>query len=158
MNSNAIPNKNVELSSLQASSMTMRRLFILVDGKRTLGELAKLCHIEEGECESLIQQLVANGSLTAEGFSVDESTVASTDESEESIIIECSGFLDCLTKELSLYIGPVAQIITKKSGADNSSLPLAKMLQIVETVSKEIEKTEDKTAFIETMNERINQK
>lgn len=159
MNSNAIPKKRIELSALQTSSMTMRRLFILMDGKRTLGEITKLCRINEAECEELFQTLMEDGSVSAEGFMLNEdSNTSELIDSTRSFIVECSGFQDCLTKELSLFIGPVAKIIISKVGADKTSLPFNVMDQIVNKVAEEIEKPEDKTAFIEIMHERINQK
>lgn len=64
MDTSTIFKKEVEISSLQESDLMVRRLFILMDGKRTLGDLLKVCRIPESECKELILDLWGKGHIS----------------------------------------------------------------------------------------------
>jgi butyrate kinase len=151
MNMQAIPNKLINISEFKIPNLKIRRFFILINGSRTLAELMALCHISECECENIIRKLIEEGSIEVE--SLENEIKEQNDYLNQAI--ECKGFVDCLIKELTLYIGPVAKIIVEKTDAVKNTLSITQMNQIVEEVSKEIDNSSDRLIFIETMTDRI---
>lgn len=164
MNSQVTPNKIIDLSDLGKVDMKTRRLFVLMDGNRSVAELAKLCHVEESECECMVQKLLSDGYINAVGFEnnseCEDPSAGSLDGEPlaQSQKVECKGFEDCLTKELAKYIGPIAKLVVAKTEAKKGVLPVSKMQEIVLTVSTEIESEAEKDMFIEAMTERVQKK
>lgn len=64
MDISTIFKKDIEISSLQESDLMIRRLFILMDGKRTLGDLLKVCRISDSKCKELILSLLEKESIS----------------------------------------------------------------------------------------------
>ena len=153
MNKNLIPKKLISISEFKIPNLKIRRLFILINGSRTLSELATLCHIDFEECEKIIAELIKNKSIEIEGFNFEHDS--ETTEIDEEVLLECKGFYDCISKELALYIGPVAKMLVDKTDATKSALTINRMYEIVEEIAKEIDNLDDRMVFIETMKDRI---
>ncbi|MBC7196571.1 MAG: hypothetical protein H5U39_04870 [Deferribacterales bacterium] len=151
MSKGGIPQKTIQISELKTDNIKLRRLFILIDGKKDISELSKLTHQSE---EEVIQNIEALKNLNA--ISVDEEK-ANTEYLGNDIVekIECKDFKECLAKTLSLFIGPVAFVIADNNVSDKDSLSYSKMEEILKIVSEEIEKESDRKRFINMMNTKI---
>ena len=145
----SIPHKNVKLSEFKSKDIVKRRLFILIDGKKSLEELAKLSHLEIAECKKLLKEMALEGYITAEELFNEEIPV------KNSPMIECSGFSDCLTKELAIRIGPVAKILVNKTDANKSALTVEQMNKIIMELAKEIDNDNDRESFINSMYNKV---
>ncbi|MDK2791475.1 MAG: hypothetical protein PWQ25_338 [Deferribacteres bacterium] len=153
MKPEAIPRKIVELNSLKTTDIKLRRLFILIDGKKSVEELAFLSHMDLSECYEKLNQLKNLGAV--EGV-FDESENQGDILNEHTI--ECSDFYDCLAKSLSLFIGPVALVIVEQKVPKKDTMSTYEMHTIIEKISFEIEKTDDRKKFIELMKGKVSKK
>ncbi len=149
MVTSAIPSKKVKLSEFKSKDITKRRLFILIDGKKSLSELAKLSHLEINECKSFLKEMALEGYVDADELFNEEIPQKNTPS------IECSGFSDCLTKELAIRIGPIAKILVDKTDAHKKYLTVEQMNKIIMELSKEIDKENDREAFINSMYNKV---
>jgi hypothetical protein len=144
-----VPSKNVKLSEVKSKDISKRRLFILVDGKKTLSELAKLSHLDINECKNLLKEMALEGYISADELFENEAP------QKHSPLIECTGFSDCLTKELAIRIGPIAKILVDKTYANKSALTIEEMNKIIMQLAMEIENERDKESFINSMYNKV---
>jgi len=155
MNPNAVPRKLMDLKELKVNDVKVRRLFILIDGKKSLNELADLCHMDLEECAKKIDELINLSAVEIDGEGLSDSN--SGDVLDEHSL-ECTDFNDCLIKSLSLFIGPVASLIVEKNVQRKEKMNVYQMHTIIENLSKEIDKPEDRKKFIDLMKGKITEK
>lgn len=154
MNKSFIPQKVIQISELNTSDIKLRRLFIMIDGKKDILELSKLTHQSKEEVTQNIEKLVELKAISIDGL---------PDSSEESVEdnnlykVECKDFRECLSKTLALFIGPAAFIIVDDYVFDKADLEYYKMMEIVENISTEIENLEDRKKFIDLMNYKVSE-
>ncbi|UOD35769.1 hypothetical protein DSN97_05505 [Deferribacteraceae bacterium V6Fe1] len=155
MNPNVVPRKLIGLNELKVNDIKLRRLFILIDGKKDLNELADSCHMDLQECVEKINELKK---LSAVDVDEDELSGSSGGDVLDEYSLECSDFNDCLIKSLSLFIGPVASLIVEKNVQKKEKMNVYQMHTIIENLSKEIDKIEDRKKFIDLMKGKITDK
>ncbi len=143
------PSKNISLSEFKLKDVVKRRLFILIDGKKTLNELSKLSHLDINDCKRFLKEMALEGYINADELFNEEIPQKNTP------LIECSGFSDCLTKELAIRIGPIAKMLVEKTEATKSALTVEQMNKIIMQLADEIDKESDRESFINTMYNKV---
>ena len=84
------------------------------------------------------------------------------EEVAEAISCVDEDFMDALKRELSLAIGPLAQILIEDAvndlGQSVARFPTRRAPELVENLSREIQREEKRTAFKQSMVRKIKEK
>jgi len=138
--------KRVLRADLGEFSLDSHMLSILMelDGKKSLGEIAGTVGLSMGDMRSVIARLVDLQLIEATAGVV---TVLNAD------------FVEYLADQLSVAIGPIADVILEDTiedmGHTPDSFPSHRVAELVDILAKEIRREEKKTEFKVNMVNRI---
>lgn len=153
MQSNSVPTKQVAISELSVKESRTRQLFILADGKRSLGQIYQLCKLDEGLGHDLAKVLLDAGYISLTGSGKPAPTQESRADQE---LVSAPDFIKSLTEELANYIGPVATMLVKRIVLPEQGLSKEDIGRILSSLSEEIEGDKDKQQFLKNMNAALN--
>lgn len=144
----AVPRKQVELTALSINDIKTRRVFILADGKKSLGQIYRLCKIDEDQGAALVKVLLDGGyiSLPSEKISVP----AKKTESDQQLVFTAD-FVESLIDELTNYLGPVAEMVIKRIELPEQVITKGEISMVLSLLAKEIEGEGDKQLFLTNM-------
>jgi hypothetical protein len=144
----AVPRKQVELTALSINDIKTRRVFILADGKKSLGQIYQLCNIDEDQGTALVKVLLEGGyiSLTSEKISVPVKRTVSDQQ-----LVYIADFVEKLTDELTNYLGPVAEMLVKRIELPEQVITKGEINMVLSLLAKEIEGEGDKQLFLTKM-------
>jgi hypothetical protein len=118
-----------------------------LDGKKKLGMIAKKTSLNMGTMREVISKL-----LKLELIEPIEDAVSEVDEF----------FFVYLKEQLSLAVGPIAEIIIEEEiddlGHDLLKFPSKRAAELVDLVSREIQREDKKTTFKQNMIKKIKEK
>ena len=148
MQIDAVPRKQVELTALSINDIKTRRVFILADGKKSLGQIYQLCNIDEDQGTALVKVLLEGGyiSLTSEKISVPVKRTVSDQQ-----LVYIADFVEKLTDELTNYLGPVAEMLVKRIELPEQVITKGEINMVLSLLAKEIEGEGDKQLFLTKM-------
>lgn len=150
MRLSAVPGKLVELSAFPIKDVKARRLFILADGKRTLGQLFSMCNIEAEEGVALVKLMIDDGHLHLpdDDYPSDiDLPVAPQITAGDQHLVPVVDFIDGLTAELAKYIGPVASIVMGDFDLPAEAIGIKERRRIINAVLEEIDGEKLKKRF-----------
>jgi hypothetical protein len=154
----------MDLSSGDISSMIFKRVvkdgrgdffldrqtlavFMELDGRTTVGVLAKNAGLNMGTMRGVISNLFRLGLI---------------ERIEKDIVLLDEDFINYLVAQLSLAIGPIAQVLIEDEvqsfGHDLSQFPSHRVTELVDNLAQEIRREEKKSAFIKNMLHKIRDK
>lgn len=123
------------------------KVFLELDGKRNVGMIAQKLGVEPGKLKAIIAKLM-------------DLNLIELDISEKSILGK--DFFDFLQKQLSLALGPIADVLIEDEvadlGHDMSNFPRSKAAELVDLLAKEIRREDKKAAFKLNMVNKIKEK
>jgi hypothetical protein len=125
----------------------MLRVFVELDGKKSLAVISKQTGLRMSslrDAVSKLQKLDLIEPMAEENSAVD------------------ADFMDTLKRELSLAIGPLAQILIEDAANDLGQsvgrFPRRRAPDLVESLSREIQREEKKAAFKQNMVRKLKEK
>jgi site-specific recombinase XerC len=125
----------------------MLAVFIELDGKAPLGVVARKAGLNMGTMREIIAKLMQNGLVEK----VDKETV--------TLDLD---FFDYLVAQLSLAIGPIAQVLIEdeihKLGHEISQFPGHRVADLIRNLAREIRRKEKKEVFLKMMANKIREK
>jgi hypothetical protein len=125
----------------------MLAVFIELDGKAPLGVVARKAGLNMGTMREIIAKLMQNGLVEK----VDKETV--------TLDLD---FFDYLVAQLSLAIGPIAQVLIEdeihKLGHEISQFPGHRVADLIRNLAREIRRKEKKGVFLKMMANKIREK
>jgi site-specific recombinase XerC len=125
----------------------MLAVFIELDGKAPLGVVARKAGLNMGTMREIIAKLMQNGLVEK----VDKETV--------TLDLD---FFDYLVAQLSLAIGPIAQVLIEdeihKLGHEISQFPGHRVADLIRNLAREIRRKEKKEVFLKMMASKIREK
>ncbi len=125
----------------------MLAVFMELDGKAPLGVVAQKAGLNMSTMREIIAKLMQNGLVEK----VDKETIALDED-----------FLDYLVSQLSLAIGPIAQVLIEdeihKLGHELSQFPGHRVAELVHNLAREIRRKEKKDVFLKMMATKIQEK
>jgi hypothetical protein len=154
----------MDLSSGDISSMIFKRvvrnglgdfsldrqtlvIFMELDGKATLGALAKKAGLRMGTLRDAVSHLLQLGLI---------------EKIEKQIVLADIDFMRYLGGQLSLSIGPIAQVLIEDEiqnlGYDLSQFPGQRAAELVDKLAQAIRHKEKKSDFLKNMAHKIRQK
>lgn len=111
-----------------------------IDGKKNLNAIAQKTGIGMKDMRTVISNLL-NQKLIA--------------PSTNGVKVLSNGFHQKITAELALAVGPIAEVLVEDALADlglrQGQVPLAKAAQLIELVSRDIQRDDKKSVFIKNM-------
>lgn len=151
--------KQVELSALPISDTKYRRLFILADGKRTLGELFKLCGFNATQGGAVAEVLLAEGFITsveAEQPPVPLQPVrpAPGVQAQESITITAD-IAQKLETAIAQHLGPIAAILVKQNAPIGTVVTNQQLDTILGDIARHIEEKSTREQFLNKVRQSI---
>lgn len=149
MQSNSIPRKQVAISALSVKESKTRRLFILADGKRSLGQIYHLCKLDEDLGSELAKVLLDEGYISIDGSGIPAPAKKAKLDQQSGFSAD---FIERLTTELANYVGPVAGMLVKRITLSEQGLTKADIGRILSSLAEEIEGDKDKQQFLKNMN------
>jgi site-specific recombinase XerC len=125
----------------------MLAVFMELDGKAPLGVVARKAGLNMGTMREIIAKLMQNGLVEK----VDKETV--------TLDLD---FFDYLVAQLSLAIGPIAQVLIEdeihKLGHEISQFPGHRVADLIRNLAREIRRKEKKEVFLKMMASKIREK
>ena len=125
----------------------MLSVFIELDGKAPLGVVAQKAGLNMSTMREIIAKLMQNGLVEK----VDQETVTLDKD-----------FFDYLVAQLSLAVGPIAQVLIEdeihKLGHELSRFPGQLVAKLVYNLAREIRRKEKKDVFLKMMATKIQEK
>jgi len=122
-------------------------VFLELDGKKTLGTVAQKAGMNMGDMREVISRLL--------DLNLVEPTV-------EDVLMIDDDFLDYLNTQLSLAVGPVAEVLVEDEiiNMDHSfsQFPASRAAELVEMLSSAIKREEKKSDFKLSMVNKIKEK
>lgn len=122
----------------------MLNVLMNIDGRRNLGEVAKILKVDMTALKEALQRLERLNLIEA-----DVETVPTLDQA----------FFDFLSNHLSIAMGPMAEILiedeVRELGVDRSSIPTHRAAELVDTLAREIPREEKKVKFQQTMLKKL---
>lgn len=122
------------------------KVFLEMNGIRSVGEVAAKVDMDMVEMRKAISRLIEIGLI-------------SMVEPSEPVLD--SEFFDFLQMQLSLAVGPIAGLIIeediKDMGFNKNNFPSAQAAELVDSLSREIQREEKKTIFKLSMVQKIKQ-
>lgn len=134
--------KRIKGNSSGNISINTRALEVLmeIDGKKNLNAIAQKTGIGMKDMRTVISNLL-NQKLIA--------------PSTNGVKVLSNGFHQKITAELALAVGPIAEVLVEDALADlglrQGQVPLAKAAQLIELVSRDIQRDDKKSVFIKNM-------
>jgi hypothetical protein len=147
-----IPVKQVELSAMPIKESKTRMMFIMADGRRSLGEIFRQCRINDQEGNALLENLIAGGHLRLTGETL---PAIPQDAPPVQQATPFDGFAEILTNELANYIGPVARMLVKRIDFQEGDLSREQLNEIINDLALEIEEGPDRNTFVTTMRAKV---
>lgn len=123
-------------------SINTRTLEVLleIDGKQNLSAIAKKTGLGIREIRSVISNLLKLKLIAP---------------STNGVKVLSNGFHQKITAELALAVGPIAEVLVEDAltdlGLRQGHVPLAKAAQLIEFVSRDIQREDKKSVFIKNM-------
>jgi len=151
----------MDLSSSDISSLVFRRiqktdsesisfdsqtlmLLVELDGKKTLGQIAQQTRLKMHNIREIISRLVQ---------------LKLAEQVAQTISSLSSDFFNYLQVQLSLAIGPVADILiqdaVKDLGFTQTAFPKSQAPELVETLSRDIQETQERAVFTQNIINRL---
>ena len=125
----------------------MLAVFMELDGKAPLGVVAQKTGLNMSTMREIIAKLLQNGLVEK----VDKETVTLDKD-----------FFDYLVAQLSLAVGPIAQVLIEdeihKLGHETSRFPGQRVAELVHNLAREIRRKEKKDVFLKMMASKIREK
>lgn len=141
--------RRVTLSNMGDISLDSRMLEVLMelDGKKSLGSISKKTGMTSGNLRESVSKL-----LKLNLIEVVEGTGTFLD----------NDFLGYLNEQFALAIGPVAEVIIEDAVSDlghkMSQIPSHKIAELIDILSRDIQREEKKEAFKQNMVKKIKEK
>ncbi|MDP3284034.1 MAG: hypothetical protein Q8M56_06375 [Desulfobacterales bacterium] len=142
--------RRVAKSNMGEVSMDSRMLDVLMelDGKKNLGSIAKKAEMSTGNLREALSKLLK--------LNLIENVVERTGTFLDN------DFLGYLNEQLALAIGPVAEVIIEDAVSDlgyrMSQIPSHKIAELIDLLSRDIQREEKKESFKLNMVKRIKEK
>lgn len=140
------PTLKEDVGELSLDGMTLKVLLVL-DGKKNLGTVSEELGLKLGEIRNLIKKLL-------------ELQIIERVETRDSLVEE--DFIGFLEAEFSLAVGPIAGVIIEdvlyELGMEPGKVPKHRVAELVETLSRQIPRNENKIAFEQAMMSKISEK
>lgn len=115
-----------------------------IDGKKNLNAIAQKTGIGIKDMRTLISNLLKQKLIAP---------------STNGVKVLSNGFHQKITAELALAVGPIAEVLVEDALADlglrQGQVPLAKAAQLIELVSRDIQRDDKKSVFIKNMIEVV---
>jgi predicted transcriptional regulator len=125
----------------------MLSVFMELDGKAPLGAIARKTGLNMSSIREIIAQLMQNGLVEKE---------------DQKIIMLDKDFFEYLLGQLSLAIGPIAQVLIEDEvenlGYQLSRFPAHRVAELIEKLAREIRREEKKNVFLKVMATKIREK
>ncbi|MBW1997266.1 MAG: hypothetical protein JRJ29_04790, partial [Deltaproteobacteria bacterium] len=133
-----------DVGELSLDGMTLKVL-LLLDGKKDLAAIAKELGIKLGEIRSVVLRLL-------------ELQIVERVETPDSLVEQ--DFLDSLRAEFSIAVGPIADILIEDAlqelGIEPEKIPRRRVSEVVESLSQQIPRDENRIDFEEAMIGKMN--
>lgn len=157
MQLSAIPTKLVDIASFPLKDGKTRRVFILIDGKRSLNQIFDLLKIEIQDGLGLVGMMLEKGYLRLlnESSKTSQSSPAGQVSGGNISKSMSTRFLSEVSGELAKFVGPVASIIMEDFDQDDTEIDRETCKNIIATVAKEIDDLDDKMVFLESVQDII---
>lgn len=125
----------------------MLSVFMELDGKAPLGAIARKTGLNMSSMREIIAQLMQNGLVEKE---------------DQKIIMLDKDFFEYLVGQLSLAVGPIAQVLIEDEvenlGYQLSRFPAHRVAELIEKLAREIRREEKKSVFLKVMATKIREK
>jgi predicted regulator of amino acid metabolism with ACT domain len=125
----------------------MLMLFMELDGKKSLAVISKKTGLKMSSLREAASKLLK---------------VKLIEQVAEAIAAVDADFMDTLKRELSLAIGPLAQILIEDAvsdlGQNLNRFPIRRAPELVETLSREIQREDKRAVFKQAMVRKIKEK
>jgi hypothetical protein len=122
----------------------MLNVLVQVDGRKSLGSVAKQAGLDMGTVKGVIFRLLKLKLIRPEGISVS---------------VLSRGFFDYLTVQLSLALGPIADVLIEEAVTDldhsKSEFPSHQAAELVDLLAREIRREEKRIVFQQNMVKKI---
>jgi predicted transcriptional regulator len=141
--------KRVVRQDIQEFSLDRQMLsvFMELDGKTPLGRVAQNIGITMSSMRELIAKLMQKGLVQ---------------KVEQGIATLDKDFFDYLVVQLSLAIGPIAQVLIEEEvaslGSTLSQFPGHRVAELTDNLARQIRREEKKDAFLKSMAMKIREK
>ena len=141
--------KRVVRQDIQEFSLDRQMLsvFMELDGKTPLGRVAQNIGITMSSMRELIAKLMQNGLVQ---------------KVEQGIATLDKDFFDYLVVQLSLAIGPIAQVLIEEEvanlGCTLSQFPGHRVAELADNLARQIRREDKKDAFLKSMAMKIREK
>ena len=152
MQIDGIPIKLVELSAMPIRESKARLLFIMADGRRSLGEIFRQCRIDDQEGSVLLEILITCGYLRLTGETLPGIPQDAPPLQQATLF---DGFAEILTGELANYVGPIARMLVKRIGFQEREASREQLHKIINDLALEIEEETDRNTFVTTMRAKV---
>lgn len=141
----SVVEKTVDLSALNLKDPKARRLFILVNGDRTLKELYELCKFDKNSGDEVLQALLDGKYVNVIGHQV-ASTVKPVATAGSFTVT--AGFIEKLTNEMTDYVGPIASILVENAVSPGQNFTNEELDTVLTTLSDSLETSDEKEQFL----------
>ena len=125
----------------------MLTLFMELDGKKSLAVIAKKTGLKMSSLREAVKKLLK---------------IKLIEPVAEAISAVDADFMDTLKRELSLAIGPLAQILIEDAvndlGQSVTRFPTRRAPELVESLSREIQREDKRSVFKQAMVRKIKEK
>ena len=125
----------------------MLSVFMELDGKAPLGVVARKTGLNMSSMREIIARLMQNGLVQKE---------------DQQIVMLDKDFFEYLVAQLSLALGPIAQILIEDEvenlGYELSKFPGHRVDELTEKLAQEIRREEKKIVFLKMMAKKIREK
>ncbi|MEJ2728565.1 MAG: helix-turn-helix domain-containing protein [Deltaproteobacteria bacterium] len=125
----------------------MLSVFMELDGKAPLGAVARKTGLNMSSMREIIARLMQNGLVQKE---------------DQKIVVLDKDFFEYLLTQLSLAVGPIAQVLIEDEVADLgyelSQFPGHRVDELIEKLAREIRREEKKKVFLKMMAMKIREK
>jgi len=125
----------------------MLSVFMELDGKAPLGVVARKTGLNMSSMREIIARLMQNGLVQKE---------------DQQIVMLDKDFFEYLVAQLSLALGPIAQILIEDEvenlGYELSQFPGHRVDELIEKLAQEIRREEKKKVFLKMMAMKIREK
>jgi predicted transcriptional regulator len=125
----------------------MLSVFMELDGKAPLGAVARKTGLNMSSMREIIAKLMQNGLVERE---------------DQKITMLDKDFFEYLVAQLSLAVGPIAQVLIEDEvedlGYELSRFPGHRVAELIEKLAREIRREEKKDVFLKVMATKIREK
>jgi site-specific recombinase XerC len=125
----------------------MLAVFMELDGKAPLNMVAQKAGLNMSTMREIIAKLMRNGLV---------------EKVDKEIVTLDKDFFDCLVAQLSIAIGPIAQVLIEDEihnlGQEISRFPGHLVAELVDNLARDIRRKEKKDVFLKMMATKIREK